>query len=78
MSSQHQFTTRTFRPAPDEFTGASANLPEGKTMDAFLRACLRGLRDDPEAALAFVETRWPAPKKRGRPSTRQKPSQDTE
>jgi hypothetical protein len=67
MPSRHELTTSTFRPERDELTDAGGNLPEGKTMDGFLRACLRTLRDDPRALLDLIGDRWPADKPRGRP-----------
>lgn len=72
-SSRHELTTSTYRPERDELNDAAAHLPEGKTMDGFLRACLRTLRDDPEALLALVSPRWPAHKPRGRPRTKSQP-----
>ncbi|MFI6813755.1 hypothetical protein ACIBG7_15145 [Nonomuraea sp. NPDC050328] len=67
MASQHELTTSTFRPERDELTAAAAQLPAGRTMDAFLRACLRTLRDDPQQLLDLVGPRFPEEKKRGRP-----------
>ncbi|MDX3099682.1 hypothetical protein [Nonomuraea angiospora] len=73
MGSRHELTTSTFRPERDELIDAGAHLPQGKTMDGFLRACLRTLRDDPQALLELIGPRWPADKPRGRPPKKATP-----
>jgi hypothetical protein len=59
MPSQHRLKSRSFRPEPDEYDDAKAALPAGRTIDHFLRACLRWLRHDPKEALATLAPFWP-------------------
>lgn len=63
---RHKNPAKTYRPIPEEHTAAVAALPEGKTMDGYLRACLRLLAEHPEQTLALVEPYWPETR-RGRP-----------
>jgi hypothetical protein len=70
MSSQHENPARTYRPDPDELRDARGNLPAGRSMNTFLRACLRTLRDDPDAIIALVHDRWPEEKPLGRKRTK--------
>ena len=68
MSSQHRYPTHGFRPDPDEFAAASEHLRRhGQTAGAYLRACIRWLARDPDAALAATADDWPAPRAPGRP-----------
>jgi hypothetical protein len=67
MSSRHELTTSTYRPARDELDDAKPHVPPGKTVDGFLRACLRALRAEPERLLAVLAPYWPPEKPRGRP-----------
>lgn len=67
MPSRHELTTSTFRPERTELADAGPLLPQGKTMDAFLRACLRAVADRPAEFLTLVEPYWPPDKPRGRP-----------
>lgn len=68
MPSQHRLKPRSFRPAPDEYAAAQADLASrGQQMDAFLRACLRWLHRDPDEALGVLAPMWPDPKAHGRP-----------
>lgn len=46
----------------------------GHTVGAYLRACLRWLARDPDAALAVLSADWPGPRPRGRPSGERPPS----
>lgn len=55
-----------FMPTKSELEGAERNLPEGLSRGKFLRACLRTLREDPEAILALVMPRRPEDRKRRR------------
>ena len=65
---QHRLRSKAFRPTADEYDQAKAVLAsEGREMDAFLRACLRLLRDKPTALLALLAPHWPPPKPRGQP-----------
>jgi len=66
MANQHQYPARSYRPDPDELADARAQLPDGKDMNGFLRACLRTLRDDPDAIVTLVEPRWPPARPQGR------------
>jgi hypothetical protein len=68
MSSQHRYASHAFRPDPDEFAAASEHLERrGQTAGAYLRACIRWLARDPDAALAATADDWPAPRPAGRP-----------
>jgi hypothetical protein len=65
---QHRLKPKAFRPEPDEYDDAMKVLNEqDREMDAFVRACLRLLRDKPTALLALLSPYWPPPKPRGRP-----------
>ncbi len=68
MGSQHRLKPRAFRPEPDEYAAAKADLEtRGRQMDAFLRACLRWLHRDPDGFLDLLAPVWPPPKPQGRP-----------
>lgn len=58
-----------FRPDAAERAAASSQLTSrGRVMSDFLRACLRWVADDPDAALAAVGKHWPEQRQRtGRP-----------
>ncbi len=74
MSSQHRHPARTFRPEPGEYADAQADLvARGREMDAFLRACLRGLHRDPDRFLATLSPVWPGARPRGRPPSQHSP-----
>jgi len=69
MSSQHRYPSHGFRPDPDEFAAASEHLQaRGRTAGAYLRACVRWLARDPDAALAALAGDWPEPRPPGRPA----------
>jgi hypothetical protein len=60
MPSQHRHKGHGFRPDPADFEAASGHLEErDRTMGAYLRASVRWLARDPDAALAAVEADWP-------------------
>lgn len=65
-SSKHEYPAKTFRPEPTEYATAQATLG-GRTVDGFIRACLRCLRDQPAEILALLEPYWPPKKRIGRP-----------
>ncbi|HEY7201858.1 MAG TPA: hypothetical protein VIC57_16680 [Candidatus Dormibacteraeota bacterium] len=68
MPSQHRHRLRGFRPEPAEFETARNRLEaRGETVGAYLRACLRWLARDPDAALAALASDWPGPRPTGRP-----------
>jgi hypothetical protein len=68
MPSQHANTSHGFRPDPQDFETASGHLElRGRTMGTYLRACVRWLAEDPDAALAAVDSRWPETKPPGWP-----------
>jgi len=68
VPSQHRHPSHGFRPDPSEFSAASAELDaRSETVGAFLRACLRWLARDPDAALAALAGSWPDPRPAGRP-----------
>jgi hypothetical protein len=72
VPSQHRLQPRSFRPEPDEYAAAQAELAaRRRQMDAFLRACLRALRRDPDRFLAVLAPVWPSPKPTGRPPRQQ-------
>lgn len=67
-SSKHAQKLRTFRPDPDEYDAAEDLLDaRGKSVPAYLRACLRWLEQAPDIALEAVGPHWPPPRPRGRP-----------
>ena len=69
MPSQHRHPLHGFRPEPAEYEGARASLEaRGRTVGAYLRACLRWLARDPDAALAALAGDWPGPRPTGRPA----------
>jgi hypothetical protein len=71
VASQHRYPPRAFRPAPDEWGPAEEILKaRGIVSGMFLRACLRWLASDPDAALALLAGHWPAPRPLGRPRAR--------
>jgi hypothetical protein len=77
VSSQHGQSAHAFRPDPDEFTQASDRLKaQGQTVGAYLRACLRWLNRDPDAALAALAADWPEPRPVGRPRADSRPPRD--
>ncbi|GAA3531496.1 hypothetical protein GCM10022419_008250 [Nonomuraea rosea] len=65
MPNQHKLRSRAFRPEPDEYEDAKGALGRERTMDGFLRACLRWLRHDPAKAMATLAPFWPEPKMSG-------------
>ncbi len=68
MGSQHRLKPHAFRPEPQEYAAAKAELEaRGRQMDAFLRACLRWLHRDPDGFLDLLAPVWPRPKPQGRP-----------
>lgn len=69
MASQHRHKSRGFRPDPGEYEAAAEHLERrGRTPGAYLRACLRWLDADPDAALAAVGPFWPDVRPTGRPT----------
>jgi hypothetical protein len=73
VASQHRYAPRAFRPAPDEWSPAEEILKtRGIVPGMFLRACLRWLASDPDAALALLASHWPDPRPLGRPRARAK------
>lgn len=75
-SDPHRAPQRTWRPEPDEYDEAKRLLSaRGHELTQFLRACVRWLRADPEAALAVLASHWPEPRPRGRPWSETTPSQ---
>ena len=75
MNSQHTNTQRSWRPDPGEYDTSKAHLAErGHAMTAYLRAALRWLNHDPDAALAALGPFWPDTK-HGRPRTQPEPAQ---
>ncbi|WP_163572171.1 hypothetical protein [Fodinicola feengrottensis] len=56
-----------FRPDEAEYAAAMQELRDrDRLMNDFLRASLRWVADDPEAALAALAPLWPTPRPRGR------------
>jgi hypothetical protein len=75
VKDRHRLRPKAFRPDPDEYDDAMKVLKaENREMDAFVRACLRLLRDKPGDLLALLAPYWPPPKPRGRP-TKEPPEQ---
>jgi hypothetical protein len=76
VPSQHRQPLHGFRPDPVEYEAARQRLEaRGHTVGAYLRACLRWLARDPDAALAALSADWPGPRPMGRPAgDRQPPS----
>ncbi|MGH8964148.1 MAG: hypothetical protein ACRDXB_02295 [Actinomycetes bacterium] len=72
-SGPHNLKSKAFRPEPDEYTSAMDVLGD-RQMDDFLRACLRALRENPEAFLATLAPHWPPPRPRGRPRKAEPPT----
>lgn len=71
MPSQHGNPSHAFRPAEEEWDPAEEILKaQGIAPGTFLRACLRWLASDPDAALAALAAHWPARRQTGRPRTR--------
>lgn len=71
MSSRHGQPQHSWRPEPGEYAHAKASLhARSRTMSSYLRACLRWLNRDPEAALATLAPFWPQPRPTGRPRGR--------
>ena len=66
MPSQHRHPAKTFRPDPDEYAQLKADLGD-RTVDGFIVASMRSLREQPEALLALLERHWPPEKPKGRP-----------
>src|SRR5580658_8582000 len=69
MPSQHAHKSRGFRPDPQDFDTAERNLKArgGRTVGAYLKACLKWCAEDPDTAIAAVDTRWPDVKPPGWP-----------
>jgi hypothetical protein len=57
---------RGFRPPPAEYDAAHENLPRGRSMTDYLRACLDLLANDPATAERVLDGHWPEVR-RGRP-----------
>jgi hypothetical protein len=71
VPSQHRHPSHGFRPDPGEYAAARDRLQaRGRTVGAYLRACLRWLNHDPDAALAALAGNWPEPRQSGRPRRR--------
>lgn len=68
MTSQHDQPQRSWRPDPDEYQTAKSLLSDrGRSITAYLRACLRWLEHEPDVALATLAPHWPGPRRMGRP-----------
>ncbi len=69
MPSQHAHKSHGFRPDPQDFAAAEGNLKRrgGRTVGAYLKACLKWCAEDPDAAIAAVDSRWPDIKPPGWP-----------
>jgi hypothetical protein len=69
MPSQHAHKAHGFRPDPQDFAAAEGNLKErgGRTVGAYLKACLKWCAEEPDAAIAAVDSRWPDIKPSGWP-----------
>jgi hypothetical protein len=68
VTDPHTQRQRTFRPDPGEYAAAQAHLAaRGRHVGDFLRACLRWINRDPDAALATLQPLWPDPRPPGRP-----------
>lgn len=69
MPSQHAHKSHGFRPDPLDFETAERNLRDrgGRTVGAYLKACVKWCAEDPDAAIAAVEMRWPDIKPPGWP-----------
>ena len=64
----HKAKQRSWRPENDEYFGAKDLLEaRGSGLTEYLRACVRWLQADPDAALAMLGEHWPEPRTRGRP-----------
>src|SRR5260221_8458141 len=74
MPGQHRYPARAIRPDPEEIKPAEARLGRVR-LGEYLRACLRWLNADPDAALAAVERHWPPERPNGRPP--QAPPEDS-
>lgn len=67
VTDKHRLKPKAFRPDPAEWADAAAALPDGRTMESFLRACLRRLSREPEAFAEHLAPDWPPEKPKGRP-----------
>jgi hypothetical protein len=68
VPSQHGNPPHGFRPAADEWDPVEEILKtRGIVPGTFLRACLRWLASDPDAALTALAGHWPDPRPLGRP-----------
>jgi hypothetical protein len=68
VPSQHGNPSHAFRPAREEWSRAEEVFTSrGIVPGEFLRACLRWLASDPDAALAALDAHWPVPRPLGRP-----------
>ena len=66
MADAHRGQTRTFRPDQTEYGPAQRQLDaRGHDMTAFLRACLRWVDHDADAALTTLGPFWPDARPRG-------------
>jgi len=74
MANQHRIKGTTVRPEPDELADAKAYFPAGHSLESFLRACLRAVREEPEKVLALLGPYWPPEKPRGRPRKSEQPT----
>jgi hypothetical protein len=66
VTSNHRFPARAFRPEPGEYADVQ-EIVKAHGIDAYLRACLRWIRDRPDEALTILEPYRPEAKPRGRP-----------
>ena len=67
VTDNHLRRARAFRPDNDEWASAMEALPAGRTMESFLRACLRRLHREPEAFAEHLAPDWPEERRRGQP-----------
>src|SRR5258707_4701734 len=74
MPGQHRYPARAIRPDPEEIKPAEARLGRVR-LGEYLRACLRWLNADPDAALGAVERHSPPERPNGRPP--QAPPEDS-
>lgn len=71
MSSQHKYPVHGFRPDPADYAAARDHLAaRGHTVGSYLRACMRWLVRDPNAAPAALAPHWPGPRPVGPPGSK--------
>ena len=74
MSSQHRYPVHGFRPDPGDYDAARAHLEaRGHTIGSYLRACVRWVARDPDAALAALAPHSPCQRPLGRPAANAQP-----